>query len=339
MQLPLHTARLTLRTLRDDDLAPMVAYRNDPAISEFQDWALPYTAASAQALLDHNAAFDGPTEGEWVQIAVEHDGVLVGDLGVELRRQGTLATIGYSFAREHHGHGYATEAVAGLVDALIDDGAHRFVASLDPQNVPSMRVLEAVGFTFESQVRQADFIRGEWLDDLRYSMLADDRVAWRERDRSPVESVEFVEITPDEAYLWGRLKTHHSQESYVATMPLTFRDALFPEEVNGAPVVPWMRGVTAGGERVGFVMIAEVTEHHPEPFLWRLLVDRVHQRRDVGTRILDTLCSMLRDQGHTTLLTSWGEGPGSPRPFYERYGFSPTGETVDDHETEARLTL
>ena len=338
MQLPLHTARLTLRTLRQDDLAAIIAYRNDPVISEFQDWAVPYTEASAQALFDHNAGFDGPTEGEWVQIVVEHDGVLVGDLGVELRSRGTVVTLGYSFARAHHGHGYATEAVAGLVDALIDDGAHRFVASLDPQNVPSMRVLEAVGFTFESHARKADFIRGEWLDDVRYSMLAEDRVAWRDRPSVTPDVVEFVEITPDEAYLWGRLKTHHSQESYVATMPLTFRDALFPEVVDGAPVVPWMRGVLGDGQRVGFVMIAEVTAHHPEPFLWRLLVDRMHQRRGIGTRILAELCALLRDQGNSTLLTSWGEGPGSPRPFYERLGFVPTGRQVDD-ETEARLTL
>jgi diamine N-acetyltransferase len=42
--------------------------------------------------------------------------------------------------------------------------------------------------------------------------------------------------------------------------------------------------------------------------------------------------------GAKTLLTSWVDGKGSPRPFYERYGFVATGEVVDD-ETEARLTF
>ncbi len=42
--------------------------------------------------------------------------------------------------------------------------------------------------------------------------------------------------------------------------------------------------------------------------------------------------------GDKTLLTSWSEGKGSPRPFYLRHGFKPTGEIVDD-ETEGRQQL
>jgi hypothetical protein len=38
------------------------------------------------------------------------------------------------------------------------------------------------------------------------------------------------------------------------------------------------------------------------------------------------------------LLTSWGEGRGSPGPFYQGYGFETTGRIVDE-ETEARLTF
>jgi hypothetical protein len=42
--------------------------------------------------------------------------------------------------------------------------------------------------------------------------------------------------------------------------------------------------------------------------------------------------------GDSTLLTSWVEGRGSPRPFYLRNGFEPTGKIVDE-ETEARKQL
>jgi len=338
MDLPLRTERLVIRTLEPRDLDAFVAYRTDPDIGRYQDWALPYTLEAARSLFDRQAALTGPTDGEGVQLAIEYGGEIVGDLYVELRHGGDIAVLGYTLSTAHQGKGFATEAVTRLVDALVDDGVHRIVATLDPENVPSMRVLEAIGFTFESFAPKAEFVRGEWVDDLRYSLLAEDRVAWRTRSLVTPDVVRFVEITPEDAYLWGRLKTHHSQERYVATMPLTFRDALFPEVIDGAPVVPWMRGVMGDDERVGFVMIAEVTDHHPEPYLWRLLVDRMHQRRGIGTRILAELCATLRDQGHATLLTSWGEGPGSPRPFYERFGFVPTGRQIDD-ETEARLTL
>jgi hypothetical protein len=42
--------------------------------------------------------------------------------------------------------------------------------------------------------------------------------------------------------------------------------------------------------------------------------------------------------GDTTLITSWGEGKGSPRPFYLRNGFEPTGRMIDE-ETEGRKHL
>ena len=134
------------------------------------------------------------------------------------------------------------------------------------------------------------------------------------------------------------LRTHHSQERFVSPMSWSFADALFPEVIDGAPVVPRLYGVEADGEPVAFAMIAEVTPAHPEPFLWRLLVDRRHQRRGVGRGALDLLCEQLRAEGSTTLLTSWVSGPGTPAPFYRKYGFLDTGEMVDG-ETLVRLQL
>ena len=81
-------------------------------------------------------------------------------------------------------------------------------------------------------------------------------------------------------------------------MPESFADALVPEIVDGAPVVPWMRGVEADGELAGFVMLAEVTDAHPEPYLWRLFVDRRHQRRGIGDRVLALVVERLRAEGH-----------------------------------------
>ncbi|MFV0309703.1 MAG: GNAT family N-acetyltransferase [Desertimonas sp.] len=50
--------------------------------------------------------------------------------------------------------------------------------------------------------------------------------------------------------------------------------------------------------------------------------------------------NLATDVGGTLVgdVTSWGEGPGSPGPFFEGVGFVPTGE-IDDGETVARLAL
>jgi GNAT superfamily N-acetyltransferase len=135
-----------------------------------------------------------------------------------------------------------------------------------------------------------------------------------------------------------KLATHKTQEQFVAPMCGSFADALFPEMVDGAPLLPWMRAVVADDVLVGFVMLALRTEHHPDPFLWRLLVDRLHQRRGIGGRILDLVSDECRRMGDENLVTSWVEGKGSPRPFYLAHGFEPTGRIVDG-ETEGRKRL
>jgi diamine N-acetyltransferase len=231
----------------------------------------------------------------------------------------------------------ASEAVAAVVDGLFERvDVHRVEASVDGRNVPSARLLEQLGFELEGVSRAAVWAEGEWVDDARYGLNADDHAAWRARPRGRPSDVRLVVITPATARAVMELRTHPFQRRFVSPVSASFADAMFPDSVNGAPVVPWMRAVEADGELTGFVMLAKRTEHHPEAYLWRLLIDRRHQRRGIGDRVLDLLLERLRREGHRSMLVSWHPGLGGPEPFYLRRGFVPTG-VVHDGETEARL--
>ncbi len=74
-------------------------------------------------------------------------------------------------------------------------------------------------------------------------------------------------------------------------------------------------------------------------YLWRLLIDRMHQRRGIGAQAMALLIESLRAGAVPRLFTSCGEGPGSPRRFYDGLGFRPTGSIVDDDETELVLEI
>ena len=169
-------------------------------------------------------------------------------------------------------------------------------------------------------------------------MTRPDWDAWRQRPRTAPDDVRLVPVTLENRAAVLALRTHHSQQAFVAPMLQSFADALLPEVIDGAPVVPWMRAIEADGVIVGFAMLALTTPHHPEPFLWRLLIDRMHQRRGIASRALELVADECRELGDATLLVSWGEGRGSPRDFYLAHGFEPTGRVVDG-ETEARAQL
>jgi RimJ/RimL family protein N-acetyltransferase len=336
--LPITTERLVLRAFEPGDAAAFSAYRSDPAVAELQSWETPFTIEMAERFIAECPG-DGPVKGDWVQIAVTRDGALVGDVAVGLDRDGRIATVGYSLATAQQGKGLAREAVGAVVDRLFDElGVHRVEANVDPRNIASARLIEDLGFAYEGTAVSAVWSRGEWTDEDRYALTEDSRAEWMARPRNRPANVRLVEVTPDNVYKLFKLTTHRNQQRFVATMPDSFTDALVPEIVDGAPVVPWMRGVDADGDLAGFVMLAEVTDAHPEPYLWRLFVDRRHQRRGIGDRILQLVVERLREEGHRTLLTSWESGPGGPEPFYVARGFAPTGRIIDE-EIEARLTL
>ncbi len=147
-----------------------------------------------------------------------------------------------------------------------------------------------------------------------------------------------MELTPDNARAVGRLATHHSQERFVAPMSRSFADALVSDVVEDVLVEPWYRAIEADGELVGFLMIAVSTPPGDIPFLWRLLIDRRHQGRGIGTRAVALLVDHLRALGRPRLDVSWYAGRGSPEPFYRKLGFVPDGRIIHD-EHIARLDL
>lgn len=335
------TERLLIRPPRASDAADLHARRNDDDVARYQDWLTPFPLDRAEALVAESTALDGPTPGCWwmITIADPTDTTVLGDLAVHLTADTHTAEVGYTLSRSTWGHGYATEALDALVTSLFETfGVTRIEGKLHPDNPASAMVLERVGMQFEGHTRLSFWLGDENSDDWIYGMTRRDWEAWRDRPRHRPVSVRLVEIDADSMNEVRRLTTHKSQERFVAPVSTSYGDALFPEVIDGAPVVPWMRAIEADGELVGFVMVALTTDSHPEPYLWRLLIDRMHQRRGIGWATLDLLVEQCREWGDRTLTVSWAPGKGSPDSMYLRYGFEPTGALLDG-ELEGRLAV
>jgi diamine N-acetyltransferase len=274
-----------------------------------------------------------------VTITLRDTGEVLGDLVMHATNALRTVEVGYALARRAWGHGYAVEALEALVAWLMEAlPVTRLEGRLHPDNRASAQVLERTGFLFEGHTRLSFWLGQDNSDDWIYGMTREDWAAWRDRPRDRPADVRLAELGPHNVRAVRALRTHHSQRAFVAPVRDSLADALVPELVDGAPVAPWLRAIEADGTVVGFVMLALVTSTHPEPYLWRLLIDRMHQRRGIATQALALVADEVRSTGATTLVTSWVEGKGSPRPFYLSHGFVPTGRIVDG-ETEGHLQL
>lgn len=168
------TERLILRRFTPADAEQFAAYRSDPAVARFQSWDAPVPLEEARQTVERFAEGD-PEEPGWFQYAVDLDGVLIGDLGLNLSENLMQADLGFTLATPYQGQGYASEAVRGLLHHLfVDRELHRVSAEADARNTASVRLLERVGFTREGLRLSNSWFKGEWTDDVLFGLLRDD---------------------------------------------------------------------------------------------------------------------------------------------------------------------
>jgi aminoglycoside 6'-N-acetyltransferase len=171
------TERVLVRRFRPGDAEPFAAYRRDPEVARYQFWEPEMPIEEAVETVRGYGAADESEPG-WFQYAVElrSEGVLIGDVGVNLRENRMQAELGFTFARAYQGRGYAREAATAVLDALFARGLHKVDADCDARNHASAGLLRRLGFRQEGHRVEHTFYKGEWSDDLLFGLLAKD---WR----------------------------------------------------------------------------------------------------------------------------------------------------------------
>jgi RimJ/RimL family protein N-acetyltransferase len=171
----LETPRLILRRFREDDLAALVSYRNDPRIAQYQMWES-YDETRGKDLIEKNKNKSPGDEG-YCQLALEYKatGELIGDFMLKTQEDKRLAEIGYTLAFNFHGKGLAREAATAVIDyAFIVLNIHRLSATADPRNLASLKLLERLGFRKEAHFVKSLWFKGEWADDVVYGLLEEE---------------------------------------------------------------------------------------------------------------------------------------------------------------------
>jgi RimJ/RimL family protein N-acetyltransferase len=173
---PLRSARLKLRPLKEADVDDLVEYRSLPEVCRY----VPFQPQSAEdVLVRMNGAWRQQTldrEGDAITLGAElmGSGKLIGDVMLRwLSAEHSCGEIGYVFSPAYSGRGYAAEAAhVGLHLAFDDFGLHRVIARIDARNAASARLATRLGMREEAHLRENEWFKGEWTDEVDYAMLA-----------------------------------------------------------------------------------------------------------------------------------------------------------------------
>jgi len=173
---PLETQRLRLRPIEVDDWPAIHRYMSDPEV----------TAWLPEGRLDEAAcqAFAAENAGEAataVAVVERTTDELVGHMPFHPWFGSRTHEVGWVLARDRQGRGYATEAARALLAYAFETlDCHRVIATCQPENPASWRVMEKLGMRREAHFRQGlDRGGGVWWDEYFYALLADEYAAGR----------------------------------------------------------------------------------------------------------------------------------------------------------------
>jgi len=181
-----------LRPLRRRDQDAWLALRARNA-----DWLEPWDATSPTPVTGPRPTFAAfvrtlsqqARSGVTLPFAVDLQDELVGQLTVASITYGSLrsATIGYWVSEHVAGRGTIPTAVALATDHCFGAlGLHRVEINIRPENRPSLRVVEKLGFRDEGVRERYLHIQGQWCDHRAFALTADEVpdglvARWRER--------------------------------------------------------------------------------------------------------------------------------------------------------------
>ena len=148
------TARLTLRPPRPDDAEQIFArIGSDPEVTRWVAWP-------RHRSIDDTRGFVAFAQSEWrrwpqgpLLITSSTDGAILGSTGLAFETPYRAGT-GYVLARSAWGCGFASEALAAVVEIAASFAVQRLYALCHVAHEKSVRVLERGGFVREAILRR-----------------------------------------------------------------------------------------------------------------------------------------------------------------------------------------
>jgi RimJ/RimL family protein N-acetyltransferase len=303
------TARLSAERLMPHHFADLLRMHSDPEqmamLGGIRD------AAQTQAYLDRNLQHWADYGfGSWILRETERNRIAGRAILRHLLLEETdEVEVGYSFFPEFWGRGLATEIARACLGFGFETlGLRSIVALTLPQNLPSRRVLEKAGLSYEREVIH---------DSIPHVLFRVRRPANPEVPGEGGDAIRIEEFRPEQAEAFARLNRSWLVE-YGLLEPSDEPQLADPV---GEILEPGGRIFVAclGGEVVG---TAAVLPHGADAMeLVKLGVAPEVQGRGVGRRLVDACIAHARETGARRLLLISNSRLAAAVRLYEKLGF------------------
>jgi RimJ/RimL family protein N-acetyltransferase len=167
----IETERLRIRPFRPDDWPAVHAYASDEATMHF----LPEGVMSEEQVRAFIAEQSGD-EARAFAVVLKPDDRPIGHLVFHSWYGPRTHEIGWVLRQDMRGKGYTTEGARALLRYGFETlGLHRIIATCQPENPASWRVMEKLGMRREQHgVKDSFHAELGWVDGYTYAILAEE---------------------------------------------------------------------------------------------------------------------------------------------------------------------
>ena len=167
------TNRLRLRQIQYYDVETFHKMRIDPTVMQYMDVEKPKTIQDTQKKFEKELELFSKGESVYWAIALKHNNKMIGGAGFwRIIKEHHRAEIGYQLLSEYWRKGYTLEALQKIIEfGFIKMGLHSIEANVNPKNLPSIKLLEKLGFFQEAYFRENFYFNGKFLDSIIYTLL------------------------------------------------------------------------------------------------------------------------------------------------------------------------
>ncbi len=167
------TPRLFIRPVEIKDADALFAYKSQKEITAFQGKSFDKLADIIELIISNPKEIN--IENSWYQLVLveQETNTAIGDIGLHfIGPENKQLELGITIAPNAQGKGYAKEAIKAVVEYSFKElNKHRIIASIDPENIPSVKLFESLKFRKEAHFKQSYYQNGIWKDDLIFAML------------------------------------------------------------------------------------------------------------------------------------------------------------------------